>query len=96
MTMGKVSFGGVTKRVCLAYIPEPRVGEYVVVHVGFAISRIDEERAREVFETLRELGELGELDVPQPPGPGEELPGTPGGESSVTPIGPERAEGGEP
>jgi hydrogenase expression/formation protein HypC len=66
MTMGKVSFGGVTKRVCLAYTPEARLGDYVVVHVGFAISRIDEAEAHKVFETLRELGELAELDIPQP------------------------------
>lgn len=73
MTMGKVSFGGVTKRVCLAYTPEAVVGEYVVVHVGFAITRIDEAEAKKVFETLRELGELAELEVAQPeaaPGPG--------------------------
>jgi hydrogenase expression/formation protein HypC len=70
--MGKVSFGGVTKRVCLAYTPEAEVGDYVVVHVGFAISRIDEAEARKVFETLRELGELAELEVPQPdPADGE-------------------------
>ncbi|MFP3939860.1 MAG: HypC/HybG/HupF family hydrogenase formation chaperone [Thermoanaerobaculia bacterium] len=66
MTTGTVSFGGVTKRVCLAYTPEVRVGDYVVVHVGFAIARIDEAEALEVFETLKKLGELAELDVPQP------------------------------
>ena len=74
MTMGKVSFGGVTKRVCLAYTPEARLGDYVVVHVGFAISRIDEAEAHKVFETLRELGELAELDVPQPAEPGRRAP----------------------
>ena len=66
MTMGTVSFGGITKEVCLAYVPEVQVGDYVIVHVGFAISQIDEEEASEVFETLREMGELGELDMPQP------------------------------
>lgn len=66
MNMGKVSFGGITKQVCLAYVPEVEVGEYVVVHVGFAISKIDEEEARRVFELLDEMGELAELDVPQP------------------------------
>lgn len=66
MTVGKVSFAGVTKQVCLAYTPEVAVGDWVVVHVGFAITRIDEAEARQVFETLRELGELAELDVPQP------------------------------
>ena len=66
MQMGKVSFAGITKRVCLAYTPEARVGDYVVVHVGFAISRIDETEARKVFEFLKEMDELGELDIPQP------------------------------
>lgn len=66
MTMGKVSFAGVTKKVCLAYTPEVVVGDWVVVHVGFAITTIDEAEARQVFETLKELGELAELDVPQP------------------------------
>ncbi len=70
MTMGKVSFGGVAKRVCLAYTPEVVLGDWVVVHVGFAISRIDEAEALQVFETLRELGELQELEVPQPSGAG--------------------------
>ena len=66
MTMGRVSFAGITKEVCLAYTPEAEVGDYVVVHVGFAISRIDEEEAHKVFEYLREMDELAELDIPQP------------------------------
>jgi hydrogenase expression/formation protein HypC len=66
MAMGKVSFGGVTKEVCLAYLPDVGVGEYVIVHVGFAISRVSEEEAQETFKLLAQLGELGELDVPQP------------------------------
>ena len=66
MTQGRVSFGGITKQVCLAYVPEATVGDWVVVHVGFAISRIDEEEAKEVFRFLGELGDLAELDVPQP------------------------------
>jgi hydrogenase expression/formation protein HypC len=66
MTMGTVDFGGITKEVCLAYVPEVQVGEYVVVHVGFAISRVSEEEAMEVFDLLRRMGELGELDTPQP------------------------------
>jgi hydrogenase expression/formation protein HypC len=64
MMMGVVSFGGVKKEVCLAYCPEVDIGDYVIVHVGFAISRIDEEEARQVFRTLREMDELDELDVP--------------------------------
>ncbi|HET9494253.1 MAG TPA: HypC/HybG/HupF family hydrogenase formation chaperone [Chloroflexia bacterium] len=63
---GKVSFGGITKDVCLAYAPDARVGDYVIVHVGFAISRIDEEEARAVFSYLERMEELAELDVPQP------------------------------
>lgn len=55
--MGKVSFGGIIKEVCLAYTPDVQVGDYVVVHVGFAISKIDEEEAMEVFALLREIGE---------------------------------------
>lgn len=73
MTMGKVSFGGVVKEVCLAYVPDVEPGDWVVVHVGFAISRIDEEEARKVFEFLEEMGELeefGESPVDAgPPGP---------------------------
>ena len=66
MTMGRVSFAGIVKEVCLAYTPEAEVGDYVVVHVGFAISTIDETEAMKVFEYLEEMDELGELDVPQP------------------------------
>jgi hydrogenase expression/formation protein HypC len=66
MTMGRVSFSGITKEVCLAYTPDAEVGDYVVVHVGFAISKIDEEEAKQVFAYLEEMGELEELDVPQP------------------------------
>ena len=66
MTMKRVSFGGITKQVCLAYVPEAKVGDYVVVHVGFAISRIDEAEAEQVFTYLQELGDLAELEVPQP------------------------------
>jgi len=62
MTQGKVSFGGITKEVCLAYVPEARVGDWVVVHVGFAISQIDEQEARETFAFLERLGELAELE----------------------------------
>ena len=71
MTMGRVSFAGIVKEVCLAYTPEVEVGDYVVVHVGFAISTIDEDEAQKVFEYLREMDELGELDVPQPSSSGE-------------------------
>ena len=66
MTMGRVSFAGITKDVCLAYVPGAQVGDYVVVHVGFAISIVDEEEAARTFEFLREMDDLGELDIPQP------------------------------
>ena len=68
MTMGIVSFGGIQKEVCLAYTPEVKPGDYVLVHVGFAISKLDEEHALEVFQTLKEMGELGDLEIPQPGG----------------------------
>jgi hydrogenase expression/formation protein HypC len=56
--MGRVEFGGVLRQACLAYLPEAKVGDYVLVHVGFAISRIDEEQARETLLALRQIGEL--------------------------------------
>lgn len=73
--MGRVNFGGVVKDVCLAYLPGIAVGDYALVHVGFAISRIDEASARETLRTFAELGilaaglaELRESDEPvQPP-----------------------------
>lgn len=68
MTMGTVSFGGINKEVCLAYVPEARVGDYVIVHVGFALNTVDEREAQEVFKTLREMGELAELEAPPPDG----------------------------
>ena len=58
VTTGRVEFGGVVKEVCFAYTPEVEVGEYVVVHVGFAISKIDEEEAKRVFAYLTDTGEL--------------------------------------
>jgi hydrogenase expression/formation protein HypC len=62
LAMGTVSFGGVTKEVCLAYVPEVKPGDYVIVHVGFAISIISETEAAETFEILRQMGELAELE----------------------------------
>lgn len=69
INMGLVSFGGISKEICLAYTPEAQVGDYVLVHVGFAISTIDEDHAREVFEALRQMGELSDLDDPTAPPP---------------------------
>ncbi len=59
---GKVNFGGIVKEVNLAYVPEAKVGDYVIVHVGFAISIVDEQEAKEVFEYLREMEQLSELE----------------------------------
>jgi hydrogenase expression/formation protein HypC len=56
LRMGRVAFGGVVKEVCLAYVPEADVGDYVIVHAGFAISRIDREAAARVFSYLDEIG----------------------------------------
>ena len=62
---GRVNFGGIIKQINLAYVPEAKVGDYVLVHVGFAISTVDEAEAREVFEYLRQIGELAELEEKQ-------------------------------
>jgi hydrogenase assembly chaperone HypC/HupF len=58
--MGRVNFGGVVKRVCLDYVPEVEVGDYTIVHVGFAISKIDEATAQQTLEDFRSLGVLDE------------------------------------
>jgi hydrogenase expression/formation protein HypC len=58
--MGKVDFDGVVKEVCLAYLPELKVGDYTIVHVGFAITQIDEQSARETLALFHELGILEE------------------------------------
>ena len=58
--MGKVNFGGVVKEVCLAYLPDIAVGDYTIVHVGFAISQIDEASAQQTLRTFAELGLLEE------------------------------------
>jgi len=58
---GRVDFGGVVREVNLAYVPEANIGDYVLVHVGMAISQVDEEEAARVFSYLKEMGDLGEL-----------------------------------
>ena len=60
MTMGKVNFGGIVKEVCLAYQPDVQVGDYVLVHAGFAISKVDEREAGEVFRMLEEIEQAPE------------------------------------
>ena len=74
--MGRVNFGGVVKDVCLAFVPGIAVGDYTLVHVGFAISQIDEASARETLRTFAELGilaeglaELRDSDDPAEPAP---------------------------
>ena len=58
---GKVNFGGVVKEVNLSCVPDAKINDYVIVHVGFAISKVDEEEAMKVFEYLEQIDELGEL-----------------------------------
>jgi hydrogenase expression/formation protein HypC len=60
LRMGRVNFGGVIKRVCLDYVPEVEVGDYTIVHVGFALSKIDEETAEKTLKVFREMGVLDE------------------------------------
>jgi hydrogenase expression/formation protein HypC len=61
LLMAKVDFGGVSRQVCVEHVPEALPGDYVIVHVGFALSRIDADEARRVFALLEELEQLGEL-----------------------------------
>jgi hydrogenase expression/formation protein HypC len=63
IAMARVDFGGVTREACLAYLPEAAVGDYVLVHAGFAITMVDQAEALQTLEDLRQLGELaGEED----------------------------------
>jgi hydrogenase expression/formation protein HypC len=63
LSMGVVDFGGVRREVCLAYVAdEVKIGDYAIVHVGFAISKVDEAEAQRTFEVLREMSQLDELD----------------------------------
>jgi hydrogenase expression/formation protein HypC len=64
--MGKVDFGGIAKRVCLEHVPDARPGDYVLVHVGFALTRLDETEAGRVFEFLKAMNQLDELAEPSP------------------------------
>ena len=64
MQMARVQFGGVVREACLEYVPDTQVGEYVLVHVGFAISRVDEEEAHRTYAALAELDQLTELEAP--------------------------------
>jgi hydrogenase expression/formation protein HypC len=79
LRMARVDFGGVRKEACLAYVPEVKLGDYVIVHVGFAISQLDEEEAMKTLELLRmidaegvalELSSMGDESTAVPPAPG--------------------------
>ena len=63
LAMGRVDFGGVRKEACLAYVPDVRVGDYVIIHVGFAISRVDEEEALRTLELLDQMGSLVQQEL---------------------------------
>ena len=64
--MGRIDFSGVVKQASLAYVPEVNIGDYVIVHVGFALSKVDEEEAQKVFQYLKQISELDELKEPAP------------------------------
>jgi hydrogenase expression/formation protein HypC len=63
LRMGRVDFGGVRKEACLSYVPEVRPGDYVVVHVGFAISQVDEAEALKTLELLEQMGDLVQQEL---------------------------------
>jgi hydrogenase expression/formation protein HypC len=67
LRMGVVDFGGVRRKACLEYEPDVGVGSWVVIHVGFAISVVDEEEAARSYELLAEMGNLEGIDLPQDP-----------------------------
>src|SRR4029079_10846918 len=63
--MGKTNFGGIVKQVCLEYTPEVQCGDYVLVHVGFALSKVNEKEAERTYKALEEIKQLGELETPE-------------------------------
>lgn len=65
LLMARVGFGGIVKQVCLEHVPEAKVGDYVLVHVGFALTRLDEQEAHRVFTLLEELAQLDEIKEPK-------------------------------
>ncbi len=75
--MSKVDFGGITREACLEYLPDAKLGDYVLVHVGFAISKVDEEEAARTYRYLEEMGQLSEVtspDIDTAPEAGDEVP----------------------
>jgi len=78
LRMGTVDFGGVRKSVCLAYVPDAGPGDYVIVHVGFAISRVDQAEAERTLTVLRAMGDAVEQELGEPlpaPGSRDAIPG---------------------
>jgi hydrogenase expression/formation protein HypC len=65
LRMARADFGGTIRKVCLEHLPEAGLGDYVLVHVGFALSRVDPEEAERTYRFLQELGQLDELQVPE-------------------------------
>ena len=63
VNMGRANFGGIVKQVCLEYTPDVQVGDYVLVHVGFALSKVDEAEAQRTYDALQQLNQLGELET---------------------------------
>ena len=74
MRTGRIDFGGIVKEANLAYVPEAKIGDYVIVHVGFAISIVDEEEAHRVFDYLKQMDELAELEEAVPGSVPDEAP----------------------
>jgi hydrogenase expression/formation protein HypC len=62
LLMGKIDFGGVTRETCLAYVPDAKVGDYTIIHVGFALNLIDEQEALETISLLEEISKQGEME----------------------------------
>jgi hydrogenase expression/formation protein HypC len=98
--MGRVNFGGVVKKVCLDYVPEIAVGDYAIVHVGFAISRVDEATAEETLATFRAMGvleeELGTEEEAFARAAGRPQSNCPDGSCTVPGGGPDSATSTEP
>ncbi len=64
LLMGKIDFGGVTREACLVYVPEAQIGDYTVIHVGFALHLISEDEARETLELLQQIADMSEDELP--------------------------------
>ncbi|MGO8718760.1 MAG: HypC/HybG/HupF family hydrogenase formation chaperone [Acidobacteriaceae bacterium] len=84
LRMAKVQFGGIVRQACLEYVPETKVGEYVLVHVGFAISRVDEEEAKRTYQLLEEMDQLTELMASAVEEQEKDAPRDKGGEATRT------------